>query len=453
MKRSSTISGIISALLLLLVGCGGSGGQANIEGPILSLDQIKSLMVDQFFVNGGLDDEYSERGEFSVYLRDAATGSDVACARAEDGMDKLSVPAVYYGGLNIPLKQVEGDLPESVARFQVVFVEQDSEGCPLPIDDDDDIAGITPEFTFEGLMDQEVWAMNGRGVVVFRAEGGEDVSISRMSPALQDGLVIDKLYFDNGDEGDSAERYYIFVDRVEDGRSAYQCQVADDLMNKIRYGDLVYAGLNFPIDCFDADEHGFADIPVRLSLFIQRESGPALIGETDVIAIGELIGEKVAFTNDKGYVSFRSVMATAFSAPVARLGELTDQVVETLTYELTPSADPTLELLITDGDSGFVIACAGAEQGLTGVDLPGTYDGLSAKFVAADGQMELFGWRDLFVSFVERTDGFKCPSPLSAAPTVLASSALLEIADLGAVELAFENGAGSVTLGLNSGDE
>ena len=362
LKRPFTMFVMLFSILLL-AGCGGSGGQENIEGPILSIGQIKSLVVDQFFVNGGLEDEYAERGEFSIYVRDAATGRDVACTSSEDGMDKLSVPAVYYGGLSVPLKQVDGDLPENVARFQVLFVEQDSEGCPRPIDDDDDIAGVTPEFTFDGLMDQKIWAMNGRGAVVFRAEGGEDISISRMSPALTDGLVIDELYFDNGNEGDSAERYYIFVDHIEDGSSVDNCQVADDLMAKIRYGDLVYAGLNFPIDCFDPEAHGFADTPVRLSLFIQRENGPELIGETEIQPIGEIIGEKVAFTNDKGYVSFRSVMSTAFSSPVARLGELTDEVVQVLSYELTPSADPTLELQITDENGDFIIACAGENQG------------------------------------------------------------------------------------------
>ncbi len=448
-RHFSTISVLTFAVFFLFTGCGGGGGATSIEGPILSIGEIKSLVVDQFFVNGGLDDEYSERGEFSIYLRDAATGRDVACASAEGGMEKLSVPALYYGGLSIPLVGVEGDLPENVARFQVLFVEQDSEGCPLPIDDDDDIAGITPEFTFDGLMDQEIWARNGRGAVVFRVEGEDDLSISRMSPALADGLVIDKLYFDNGDDD---ERYYIFVDEIEDGSSVENCQIDDDLMAKIRYGGIVYAGLNFPVDCFEPDGDGFADTPVRLALFIQREDGPELVGETEVTEIGELIGEQVPFTNDKGFVSFRSVMTREFSAPVLRLGELTGEVVEGLSYELTPSAEPTIELHMMDSRGDFVIACAGAAQGLTGVDAPGIYDALSAQFVAADGQMELFGFSDILIRLVDRGDGLTCPSPLMSAPTVLATTEALGGADLGAVELLFEDGAGSLTLGLASGN-
>ena len=87
------------------------------------------------------------------------------------------------------------------------------------------------------------------------------------------------------------------------------------------------------------------------------------------------------------------------------------------------------------------------------MDVPGTYDDLNARFVAAQGQMELFGWRDILIRLVERTDGLACPSPLTAAPTVLASTVMLGSSDLGAVELAFENGAGRLTLGVDSSDE
>jgi len=438
---------VMMLALVFACGCGG-GGSSEIDGPTLSISEATSMVIDQVYINGGMGDEYSSNAEFSVYLRDAATGMDVACTTAEDGMAELSTAGVYYGGLSVPLHEVKGDHPSEMARFQLVFVEQDSEGCPGPIDDEDDIAGISAEFMFEGLLGKQIWATNGLAVAVLRNRSEEEKSIKSMAPALADGLSIDKIFFNNDSDAQETHDYYIFVDQVEDGRSVYQCQVDDDLMGNIRYGDIVYSVLGFPISCFSATDQGFDDISVRVGLYIQKDTGTQLVGETEPTQIGDLIGEMASFTNGKGYVSFQSVITTPFAAPVVRLGELTSLMATSLTYELTPSYNPTVELHLANSGGDYIIACAGEEQGLVGVDVPGTYEGLDGSFVAAEGQKELFGWNEVLLRLVDRRDGLSCPAPLSAEATVLATTDALSSGDLNVGTIEFENGAGIVTLSI-----
>lgn len=443
MKHTLIKTSVLMCLAAFVAACGG-GGSSEIDGPTLSMSEAGMMVVDQLYINGGMDDEYSSEGEFSVYLRDAATGEDIACTTADGGMDKLSTGGFYYGGLDIPIQEVSTEHPSESARFQVVFVEQDSKGCPDGIDEEDDIAGTSEEFMFENLLGKQIWATNGRAAVVFRNQNEEAKNIKAMAPALSKGLAIDELYFENGSDGDVASRYYVFVDRVEDGKSVYQCQLDDALLANIRYGNIVYAALGFPISCFDPDDPDFDEIPMRLGVYIQKESGTELVAETEPAPIGELVGEVAYFKNQKGYVSFQGVMDTPFTASVLRLDELISLEATYLQYALTPSFRPTVELEITDSGGSYVIACSGSDQGLTGVGAPGTYDNLSAAFVAADGQRELFGWSGVLIRLVDRADGLKCPSPLAAKPTVLATSGVLSTAKVSAGNVDFDSGAGKV---------
>lgn len=309
MKRL-TLAIVSLAVVVVSTGCGGGSGQASRpEGPILSIDQIQSLLVDQFYVNGGMEDEYGNKGEFSVYLRDAATGKDMACTSADGGMKRLSASGIYYGGLKVPLIEAEGEHPSLVARFQVIFVEQDSEGCPNKIDSSsDDIAGESAEFAFEGLLGSPIWATNGKAVVVIRSEVDEAVAVAAMLPATEDSLSVDQLYFKDDTEDDS--RYYIFAESIKDGAVEYQCQIDDTYMQNIRHGDIIYGSLGFPFSCFDPSDPAFSTTKVRVGVYIQQDSGPELVAETKERAIGDLIGEKVSFEDDKGYISFRGVVTT-----------------------------------------------------------------------------------------------------------------------------------------------
>lgn len=441
MKRIS----IIFASILLLSACGGGGSSPEIAGPMLSLDEAGAMVIDQLYINGGLDDEYSTRGEFSVYLRDAATGKDISCTSQEDGMKWLSTAGLYYGGLNVPLREVDSDHPSSVARFKVLFVEKDSEDCPKEIDRDDDIAGESAEFTFEDLLEKPIWATNGRAAVVFRNIAAESLTVASMAPALEDGLSIDKLYFEDGRDDEDESRYYLIAEEMANGEPVNNCQMADAQMEKVRHGGIVYSALGFSFACLPASDPAFAAKEVRVSLYVQRESGPELIGETEIRPIAELIGEKVMFTNGGGYVSFRAVMTAPFSTSVVRLGELENLSITSLTYTLTPAANPTVELHVTDVEGGYSIACAGADQGLSGVGVPGNHAGLSAGLLALQGQTELFGFGNVQFQLINRTDGLECPSPLASTPTILGASQNLASAALTGGAVAFSNGAGSVT--------
>lgn len=437
---------LIAAIVLGLSACGSDDGVIRPEGPILSLDEATAIVVDQFYINGGMEDEYAANGEFSVYLRDAATGKDVACTSADDGMEKLSRPGIYYGGLSIPFRAVEGDVPSSMARFQLLFVEQDSAGCPKPISTDDDIAGQSAEISFDNLLGQKIWASNGRAAVVLRAAADSKLTVSQMAPALEDSLVIDEIYFDDGSSGTKQPRYYLFAEEMVNGRATYQCQVEDSLMADILYGGIVYSALGFPISCFDPKTSSFASTEVHFSLYAQRDSGPELVGETEAELIGELIGERAPFVGGQGYISFRGVMETPFSSRAMRLEELTGFKATGLEYKLTPSASSTVELHMIDAQAGYTIACTGPDQGLVGVGAPGSYTGLSAQFVAVDGQKELFGWNGVKIELIDRGDGLKCPNQLVLGPKTLATTDTLLNTSFTASTIAFSNGAGSVTV-------
>ncbi len=424
MKRISGIFFTIALFVLVQSGCG--GGSTTITGPILSLNEIKALVLDQLCINSGMDDEYRDYGEFSVYIRDAATGLDVACVRQEDGLDALTAPGIYYGGLSLQMKEVEGEHPDSVARFKLVFVEQDGAGCPAPIDSEDDIAGESAELTFDGLIGTRIWATNGTAAAVLRASQEDEFTVESMSPSLADGLMIDKLYF----EGEGEARYYIFAERIEGGSSVYQCQVADEYMEKVRTGGVLYAALGFPISCLDPADPDFINTEVRLGLYVQSDSGPELVGETEPYAVGDLVGERADFKNGKGYVTFRRVTTTLFGSPVIRLADLENTQVTYLELGSDPATDSPLELFAVDPASGVAIACSGQAQGLAGIGAAGSYAGLAASLVALEGQMELFGSGEIVLRLVERTDGEECPRVPEVAPDVLAETGPLDPADL-----------------------
>ncbi|MBI4126684.1 MAG: hypothetical protein HY465_04245 [Deltaproteobacteria bacterium] len=439
-----------SFLAIVMAGCS-SVGIPEITGPILEADEAKALAIDQFYVNGGLDDEFSSQGEFNVYLRDAGTGQDWVCASTTDGMDEVALTGVYYGGLDIHFREVDGDRPSSSARFQILVVEKDGEDCPESIGDDDDIVASSPELTFDELIGQTIWSTNGLAAVTLRGQTDEAVAIPSMAPSLDAGLILDQVSFESGGDSTTANRYYIFAEHVEDGTVVTQCQVDDSYLSNIQYGRITYAALGIPIDCFSAMDPDFADLPVRLSLWIQRSKGPEKIGETAVVPIGEIIGEKVSFTNNQGYFKFRNVVETPFSSSIVRLGELTGLTVTNVSYTETPSLNPTLEIhVLRDGDVSYSIACAGEDQGVDGLETPDTYDDLSATLVPVTGQQELFGWESVTIKFINRTDGLSCPEPLASDPDILATTTALTPSALSGRTFNFTDNDGSISFAFSS---
>lgn len=446
MKR---LSYIVMMLALVGVACSSSesSGPPEISGPDLSVGEVGAIAIDQFYINGGLEDEYGAKGEFSVYLKDTGTGKYIACATQEDGMKGLNNAGIYYSGLSVPLQGVVDVHPESSLNFQVVFVEQDSDGCPKEPSSDDDIAGTSQTFAFDGLFDRQIWAANGKAVVVFRKIVDTPLSVGSMAPATVQGLNIDKLYFNDGSGLGDSLTYYIFAEEVLDGVVVDQCEISKDYMDLIKFGGTTYAALNFPFSCFDATDEAFANKQIRIGVYIQRESGTELVGKTAVKKVRDLIGESVSFTEGAGLVSFGGVVTGLFGASVVRLNDLTNLKITNLTYNVTLSAGATPELQIIDPDAGYLIACAGGPQGLTGVGSPGAYPGLSVPLMAANGQKELFGWDDVEVRLVERTDSGACPDSLTKEPDIIVTNTTISSSSLKSGKVNFEYGAGSVNLG------
>jgi hypothetical protein len=421
--KNTSIKLLVTAIAIIFI-CG-CGNLTSIIGPVLDISEMKSLVVDQFFVSNGLEDEYSDTGEFAVYLRDAATGQDMTCAGQEDGMDRLGMNKIFYAGLDIPLRSVDGEGPASSARLQAVFVEKDGEDCPHNITNGDDIIGISPEFSSEELLNNIIWASNGKAAVVFRQKDTNPDNPSPMSFSMQDGLIVDQIGLENGDDGNEPHTYYLFAERFVGSEVVEVCQTVEDDFSGVRFGNMIYAALNLQVPCFSADEPNFGTTDVRLSVWIQEPDGPKLVGETEVNMIGEIIGELLKFTNDKGFIRLRNVATVPFSARYARLEELTKLVLTSLDVQEAPAAGETLEVHLRS-PKGYSVVCAGTDN----------------QFVAVEDQVELFGWDSLDLVVVGRSDGNTCPAPLDGEYSVLAEATDLEPLDLEAGITEFEGGGG-----------
>jgi len=443
--RNSLLVAFVAIVPVLILSCGGSGGGAStITGPTLSMSEAKELVIDQLYINGGMADEYSKKGgEFSVYLRDAATGKNFACTTLNDGMNKLAIPGMYYANLSVPFKELDVAHPSEVVKFKLIFVEQDSKGCPDDIDESDDIVGISDDVMLDDIIDRNIWATNGHATTVLELKGSDHKNVEDMAPSTEDGLYVDELNFK--DEKD-ALGYYLFVDGEGVAGKKYQCQIDDAYMDNIVNGDILYAALGYPVPCILSTDSQFDSIKVKFELYAQKEDGVHLIGDTDPKRVDEAIGSTIQFKDGKGSISLRSVETEPFKAAVFRLEELTGLKVDTLSYKLSSSVKPNLELELMDENKKYVIACTGADQGFTDVDSPDDYFGLNASFVAVEEQKELFGWNKVVLRLVDRSDGLRCPKTLESEPDVLGTSDAVDPDSILSGTILFQNGAGSVGL-------
>ncbi len=445
MKRAFALGAVIASVLFASGCSGGGGGNDEISGPILDANVLDAIAIDQFFINGGVEDEYLGQGEFSVYLRDVGTGKDLACSSQADGMAPLASAGVYYGHLSIPLQEVSADHPSSAVRFKLLFVEQDSAGCPEAIGAEDIIVGESAEFSFDSMLNAPIWSTNGKAVALLRQSSVDAGSVTAMAPARTNGLAIDKLYFEYDVPTGVTPRFYLFADRVDDGQTTYQCQIDDASMTAIRSGGILFSALGFPFTCFDLSDPAIANVNVRIGLYVQGNSGPELVGQTEPKTIGALVGERVDFEDGNGYVTFQRVNPKLFGSSVVRLSDLTGITIESLEIAKAASSDSPIELHAVSANSGLSVACAGEAQGLVGVETAGMHEGLAAWMIPVDGQKELFGWDKVELKLIQRTDGRSCPWPLESAPTVLAATSDLAAVDLATGTATFAAQAGSVS--------
>lgn len=413
--------------MFILTACGSS--LTSFLGPVLDINRLISVKIDQFYSATGLEDEYADTGEFAVYIRDAATGQDLACAGQEQGMNILGKTDTYYANLDIPLREVEGEHPDTSARFQLLIVEKDGPDCPAPIAQGDDIIGISPIFSVEDLIGNRIWTSNGYAAALFRINSMPSEEPEAMAYAMSDGLILDRLSFQNGEEGDTDHMYYFFAERYEGEEVVELCEIEDADFANIRYGNISYAALDLPISCFTPDAVDFSNTYLKLSLWIQTENGPEIVGETEVLKISEMIGEALEFTNGKGYVSLRNVATEPFSFRKTRLAEITNLVLDTVSYTIAPAATEDVEVHIRS-PKGYSVVCAGLNQGLNISDPDIEYTDLNANFVAVDNQREHFGWDELDLVVVGRSDGLSCPAPLESDFSILGQALNLDPAEL-----------------------
>ncbi len=448
MRRMSGIFPVVASLLFL-ASCGGSGS-GNITGPILDVSQLQSIVIDQLAISGGLEDEYRGEGEYAIYLRDAATGKDMACAGALEGMNHVAGSGVYQGGLNIRLREVNGDHPSSAARFKLVFVEKDAADCPAAIDNVDDIVGESPEMTSEELLGRSIWTTNALAVTVLRQESTPVLTVSQMAASLTDGLAIDQLSFIYNADNDNPSRFYLYAQRYEGDEPIAQCQIDDALMQPIQYGGMFYAALGFPFACLNPADPQFPEWKVRVGIYVQRDSGPELLGQTEVRAIGDMIGEKLAFEGVDGFVSFRRVVTKPFATTMVRLADLTSLTIGSITHSATLPADAVLELHAMDPESGLSLACTGSAQGLTNVNAAGLHEGLTASMVSMTPLHETFGTSTVVMVLVKRNDGKACPAMPESSLTTIAATQPLESAGFASSPISFSDGTGSFAFSVSN---
>lgn len=427
------ILGTINALLcfaLIAASCG--GGASSIVGPVLDISEMTSLKIDQFYVASGLEDEYADIGEFAVYLRDEVTGKDLACAGQEQGMNKLGRIETYYGNLDMNLREVDGDHPGSSARFQLVFVEKDGPDCPNAIASGDDIIGISAPFSAEDLLEGNIWAANGKAVAKLRVGSTASETPAPMAPAMEDALIVDQIGFQNDGDGETEHTYYLFAERYEGDQAVELCEIADEDMESVRFGNMIYAAMNIKVPCFTSDSADFGSMQIKFSLFIQKDDGPQSIGATEITRVADMIGETLDFTNGMGYIRLRNVATEAFSSRTARLEELARLTLTSLDYTIAPAATEQVEVHLRSPD-GYSVVCTGPDQGLT-------------AFVAIEDQEELFGWEELDLVVLGRSDGKSCPAPLDSPDTftVLGQTTGLEPLELDTGSANFSEG-GSAT--------
>lgn len=443
--RRAYVNVLLIVFILVIAACSsGGGGPADILGPTLDIGQMESLAVDQFFINGGVEDEYLGKGDFSIYLRDAGTGKDMACTAAEDGMNMLSHIGIYYGGLSIPFQGVSTDHPDSAFQFKLVFVERNGKGCPTAISAEDSIIGESQELTFDSLLNVPVWASNGKAVAVLRISSLEPGGVVAMAPAPANGLTVDKLYFNYDAPQDETINYYLAAEEIKDGKPIRSCEINNPVMADINYAGIIYAALGISFDCFDPAAAGFANTKVRVDLYAQRETGAELIGQTEPQPIGELIGDNADFTHGDGYITFRRVKTDWFDASVVRLSDLSYLQISAIEHAASVSDGSVLELLAIAEDSGIAVACASEKQGLSGIASQGKHESLAAQMVAVSGQKELFGWDRVYFSLVARKDGLACPEPIGSLPNELVKTPALTANDLKSGAVSFLGNEGGI---------
>ena len=111
-----------------------------------------------------------------------------------------------------------------------------------------------------------------------------------------------------------------------------------------------------------------------------------------------------------------------------------------LAIDTAPLATETLEVHFRS-PRGYSLACIGEHQGLVGMGAPAAaYTGPALSFAPIEGLRELFGWEELDLVVIGRSDGDSCPAPITESFSILVQTTGLGPADIKAGNVAFGEG-------------
>jgi hypothetical protein len=290
---------------IIISGCGGgsSNGPAVIDGPELDLSEALQLVVNQIYVK-----EWSgtaARPFFSVYIQDALSEEYLVCAGPDQSLDLASRAGIFYGNLDVSMVAVTGATNKNTPIFNITIVADQENPCPSPIADDDTIVG-TVQINFGELLDSPIEFGEDAAYVTFIGSGHEDIQVPEMEGTTTDALTVGEIYFEDTSSGDIIPDYYMVL-YVSNGSSFEFHSIIDpSSMPEMREAKVVYSWLSlvFPETEDVSTDEDLLKTKARIELL---KSDGVLIGKTGEEFIGDIIGRKVEFTNNKGYIKIRSI--------------------------------------------------------------------------------------------------------------------------------------------------
>ncbi len=285
----------ISFCLTAFAACGGgSDGILEFEGPLLDISELEAMQIDHLYFGDAGEDE-AGTPDLSVYLKDVGTDQYIACFGGEE-LKKADTVGVYYGGLNANIQTVD-DMDDFDGRdIRIVFVEKDADACPATVQDTDDIIGESEDIKVRDLLNTVIESTNGSGKVMFKTEAAEKNNVNAMDPASELTLIIDQVYFDEGDEEEG--EYFLYAET-----ETSDCEIEQPDF-PVKYPKLVYAHLDLQFSCLEGVN---LDKTVIITLWKAENNISRVVGTISESKINDLIQEKVEFEEENGYIRFRQI--------------------------------------------------------------------------------------------------------------------------------------------------
>lgn len=301
---------LLAVLMLVSAGCGGSGGSgspgpANLTGPDLDLSEAKELILNQMYIKDWNEDILPS---ISVYLQNSVTDAYIVCAGPAEGLDVALGSGIFYGNLEVPLIAVDGAKNDDTLFFRISVVADQSKPCPEIYTEGDGVVLAEKEVDFNGLYKTTIDMVDGYIYLGFTGRGNPDISIPEMEIAATDALTVGEIYFDDAPPQGIIPNYYLML-HIAGGNVDL---VSPDVMPHMREGKIIYSWLNLAF----AKTEGIstnADLQKREAYFeLYKYDGDneVLIGTTAPDYVEDLLryaGQKLEFTNNKGYLKLRSL--------------------------------------------------------------------------------------------------------------------------------------------------